>query len=144
MNFKVFISVETRKLIRPKSCMANIFMYIYSRHNLVLRLKQHGNGGNTARVVQVYDERHWRFLFDGNWTKADADVMCKGEDFSGAIEQPYLPVDEKWIQNITSRDYLCHGNESDLTKCKSNKHNYSHISDTKVVGVRCKDEGMKS
>ena len=95
------------------------------------------------RGVQVYNDGYWRFLFDRNWSKADADVTCKSEGHSGAIEQSYLSVNEKWIRNI-SRDYQCNGAESYLTECSYSKYNNSHISHTKVVGVRCKDEGMKS
>ena len=95
-------------------------------------------------MVQLYNDGHWRSLFDGNWTKADADVTCKGEGLSGAIEQSDLQGDEKWIKNIISRDYQCNGAERYLTECSYSTYNNSHISHLKAVGVRCKNEGMKS
>ena len=87
-------------------------------------------------TVQINEGKGWVAFCDKNWTKTDADVVCKHNRFIEAVEpfSPVVPVDGKG----ETREFICNGQEPFLLECNNNLQRGSQCSFSDFVGVRCK------
>lgn len=107
----------------------------------------HRNGSNfginsTGRV-EIYDYENdiWKVLCDENWTRTDADIVCKDLYFEGAVENLRVPdIDSGHLQTL-SKNFVCNGTEDYLRNCNIETSRSQNCTRKDVVGVRCKVEG---
>ena len=86
--------------------------------------------------VQIDNGAGWKFFCDKDWTKADADVVCKGSGFDKSTEPISLRIQPKDRVGF-SRDFFCHGGEETLFNCNNEQRNDNQCSVPFYAGVRC-------
>ena len=93
-----------------------------------------------AGNVEFYaDDGKWHYFYDSNWTKADADVVCKDIGFQEATEVRQSKKGED--DSVVCKDYSCSGRESYLVNCHQSTVNYTRCANKTIASVVCKHDG---
>ncbi|XP_072030652.1 scavenger receptor cysteine-rich domain-containing protein DMBT1-like [Amphiura filiformis] len=98
-------------------------------------------------MVEIYQDGKWKTICDFNWSKKEADVVCRQLGY-GEADDFYIQEDEDGDVrdtgdeiDIAYSDVTCVGNEISLASCTlkawTDKTIYDQCGSVKNVGVKC-------
>ncbi|TMS04316.1 Neurotrypsin [Larimichthys crocea] len=87
--------------------------------------------------VEIYHQGEWGTVCDDNWTKLNAQVVCRQLGFSGRAEVAPDRVYEEGHGLILLDEVQCLGTETTLQACTHSEWGQHDCSHSEDVGVRC-------
>ncbi|KAG7999857.1 Neurotrypsin, partial [Nibea albiflora] len=87
--------------------------------------------------VEIYHQGEWGTVCDDNWTKLNAQVVCRQLGFSGRAEVAPDRVYEEGRGLILLDEVQCLGTETTLQACSHSEWGQHDCSHSEDVGVRC-------
>ena len=99
-----------------------------------------GNISNYYGFVEIYRYEKWWKLSDEDWSNTDANVVCRylGYDRASEIFTKTLSTTN---ETVLSANFICHGNEGELSDCIQKEQKPSASFGSVISGVRCIVDG---